>query len=40
VKEPTRERLLAEYAEKPVGEVIQIDRRSAPSDKRRGGDRS
>jgi hypothetical protein len=40
VKDPTRRRLVAEYAEKSVRNVIQIDRRSAPSDKGRGGDRS
>jgi hypothetical protein len=39
VKDPTRRRLFAEYAEKPVRKVLQIDRRSAPSDNERGGGR-
>jgi len=39
VQEPTRKRLLAEYAEKPVRKVLQIDCWSDPSDEGRGGDR-
>ena len=37
MKELTSERLLAEYAEKPVRKVLQIDCWSGPSDERRGG---
>jgi hypothetical protein len=39
VKEPTRRRLFAEYAEKLVRKVLQIDRWFVPSDKGRGGGR-
>jgi hypothetical protein len=39
VKEPTRRRLFAEYAEKPVGEVLQIGRWPFAGAKGRGGGR-
>jgi hypothetical protein len=40
VKAQTKERLLAEDAEKPVRKVLRIDRWSAPSNKGRGGGRA
>jgi hypothetical protein len=39
VEEPTREQLLAEYAEKQVRKVLQIDRWFFPSEEARGGSR-
>ena len=40
MKEPTREWLLAGYAEKPLRKVLRIDRWSVPSDEAGGGVRS
>ena len=40
MKELTSEGLLAEYAEKAVRVVLQIDRWSVPSEGARGGSRS